>query len=66
MTALNSGLPEICKSRWDMPGGDGEQLIQSIQTKLMTLPDDTLVLPGHGPETTIGAERKGNPFLQEG
>ena len=57
-TLFNSSI-----GRWDMPGGDGEQLIQSIQTKLMTLPDDTLVLPGHGPETTIGNERQNNPFL---
>jgi len=50
--------------RWDMPGGDGRQLISAIMTKLMTLPDETVVLPGHGPETTIGNERRGNPFLQ--
>ncbi|MBI2850656.1 MAG: MBL fold metallo-hydrolase [Chloroflexi bacterium] len=50
--------------RSDMPGGNGQQLIDAIMTKLMTLPDDTLVLPGHGPETTIGAERENNPFLR--
>lgn len=58
-TLFNSSI-----GRWDMPGGDGEQLVKGIMAKLMTLPDDTLVLPGHGPETTIGQERKGNPFLQ--
>ena len=49
--------------RTDLPGGSYRQLIESIQTKLMVLPDDTIVCPGHGPETTIGAERIGNPFL---
>lgn len=41
-----------------------EVLLDSIRTKLLTLPDDTIVLPGHGPNTTIGAERVGNPFLK--
>ena len=50
--------------RSDMPGGDGYQLIESIRTKLLVLPDETVVLPGHGPETTIGAERQANPFLR--
>jgi hydroxyacylglutathione hydrolase len=49
--------------RTDLPGGSYRQLIESIQTKLMVLPDDTIVYPGHGRETTIGAERTGNPFL---
>lgn len=49
--------------RTDLPGGSYRQLIESINTKLMVLPDDTVVYPGHGPETTIGAERTGNPFL---
>jgi len=49
--------------RTDLPGGSYNQLMNSLQTKLMTLPDDTIVYPGHGPETTIGAERRGNPFL---
>jgi hydroxyacylglutathione hydrolase len=44
-------------------GGSHEVLIQSIQEKLLTLPDDTIVYPGHGPETTIGEERLNNPFL---
>jgi len=49
--------------RWDFPGGDERALFESIQTKLLALPDDTIVHPGHGPDTTIGEEREGNPFL---
>ncbi|MBM3290853.1 MAG: MBL fold metallo-hydrolase, partial [Candidatus Hydrogenedentes bacterium] len=49
--------------RTDLPGGSYPQLIHSIKTKLLTLPDDTIVYSGHGPETTIGAERRTNPFL---
>ncbi len=49
--------------RTDLPGGDSEQLIASIARELLSLPDDTTVYPGHGPATTIGAERRGNPFL---
>lgn len=49
--------------RTDLPGGDMRQLISSIRTRLLTLPDDTLVLPGHGPTTTIADERRHNPFL---
>ena len=49
--------------RCDLPGGSYSQLMNSIHTKLMVLPDNTIVYPGHGPETTIGAERQGNPFL---
>ncbi|MBN1862625.1 MAG: MBL fold metallo-hydrolase [Dehalococcoidales bacterium] len=49
--------------RSDLPGGSYRQLIESIHTKLLVLPDNTVVYPGHGPETTIGAERAGNPFL---
>jgi hydroxyacylglutathione hydrolase len=45
-------------------GGDYNLLINSILSKLMILPDDTMVFPGHGPETTIGAERRSNPFLK--
>ena len=40
-----------------------EQLVQSIRDKLLVLPDDTMVYPGHGPATTIGEERRNNPFL---
>lgn len=50
--------------RTDLPGGSYNKLMNSIQTKLMTLPDETIVYPGHGPDTTIGAERKGNPYLE--
>jgi glyoxylase-like metal-dependent hydrolase (beta-lactamase superfamily II) len=49
--------------RTDLPGGDYHQLLESIRTKLLTLPDDTVVYPGHGPATTIGDERNTNPFL---
>ena len=49
--------------RTDLPGGDFDTLISSIRTKLFTLPDDTVVYPGHGPTTTIGEEKKYNPFL---
>jgi hydroxyacylglutathione hydrolase len=49
--------------RTDFPGCSHQQLIDSINSKLMTLPDDTIVYPGHGPNTTIGAERQYNPFL---
>jgi glyoxylase-like metal-dependent hydrolase (beta-lactamase superfamily II) len=50
--------------RTDLPGGNYGQIIDSIQTRLLALPDETKVLPGHGPATTIGAERKSNPFLR--
>ena len=50
--------------RTDLPGGDHDQLLESIRTKLWPLPDDTVVYCGHGPTTTIGAERQSNPFLQ--
>jgi hydroxyacylglutathione hydrolase len=46
-----------------MPGSSRSQLINSIKTKLMVLPDDTIVYPGHGRETTIGAERRENPYV---
>jgi len=49
--------------RTDFPGCSYEELMDSIQNKLMTLPDETIVYPGHGPSTTIGEERRGNPFL---
>lgn len=50
--------------RTDLAGGSGNDLLGSIMTKLMVLDDDTVVLPGHGPQTTIGAERRSNPFLE--
>jgi len=49
--------------RTDLPGGDYETLIASIERELLPLPDDTIVYSGHGPETTIGRERQTNPFL---
>ncbi|KAA5547421.1 MBL fold metallo-hydrolase [Adhaeribacter rhizoryzae] len=50
--------------RTDLPGGNHQTLLQSIRTKLFTLPDEVTVYPGHGPSTTIGAEKKYNPFLR--
>jgi len=50
--------------RSDLPRGDHDELISGIKEKLFTLPDNTVVYPGHGPETTIGMEKKINPFLQ--
>ena len=50
--------------RTDLPGGSFEKIIHSLHNKLLTLPDDTLVIPGHGPTTTIGQEREHNPFLK--
>jgi hydroxyacylglutathione hydrolase len=58
-TLFNSGI-----GRTDLEGGDYGKLMDSIITKLMVLPDSTIVYPGHGPETTIGAEKKWNPFLR--
>lgn len=49
--------------RTDLPGGDGRRLLRSIHERLLALPDETPVLPGHGPETTIGEERRTNFFL---
>jgi len=51
--------------RTDLPGGDFDQLMNSIRTKLMALPDETLVYCGHGPSTTIGVERRMNPFVTQ-
>ena len=58
-TLFNFGI-----GRYDLPGGDYYQLMNSITTRLMVLPDETAVYPGHGPATTIGAERRANPFLR--
>lgn len=58
-TLFNYGI-----GRYDLPGGNYDQLMDSLQTKLMVLPDDTIVYPGHGPDTTIGTERRENPFLR--
>jgi hydroxyacylglutathione hydrolase len=50
--------------RTDLPGGDHEQILRSIPAKLLPLDDQTVVIPGHGPNTTIGRERARNPFLK--
>jgi glyoxylase-like metal-dependent hydrolase (beta-lactamase superfamily II) len=50
--------------RTDLEGGNFPQIIDSLHSRLLTLPDETEVLPGHGPATTIGEERRSNPFLQ--
>ncbi len=57
-TLFNFGI-----GRTDFPGGSMAQLLNNIHTKLLILPDQTTVLPGHGPATTIGTEREWNPFL---
>lgn len=51
--------------RSDFPGGDHDTLIRSVREKIFTLPDDTVVYPGHGPRTTVGAEKRHNPFFSE-
>ena len=50
--------------RTDLPGGDFDTLLASIRSQVLTLPDETRLLNGHGPETTVGEERRTNPFLQ--
>jgi len=50
--------------RGDFPDGDSDLLIESIKSKLLTLPDDTILYPGHGEKTTVGREKRYNPFLQ--
>ncbi|MGZ4812254.1 MAG: MBL fold metallo-hydrolase [Terriglobales bacterium] len=49
--------------RTDLPGGSLEKIMDSLNGRVMALPDETIVIPGHGPETTIGEERQSNPFL---
>lgn len=49
--------------RTDLPGGDHEQLIASVRRSIFTLPDDTVLFPGHGPATTVGREKRSNPFF---
>jgi glyoxylase-like metal-dependent hydrolase (beta-lactamase superfamily II) len=51
--------------RTDLPGGDTRKILTSIHERLLTLPDEVTVIPGHGSRTTIGAERDSNPFLQD-
>ena len=51
--------------RWDLPGGDGALLFDGIRSKLFSLPDSVRVLPGHGPATTIGIEKRTNPYVGE-
>jgi glyoxylase-like metal-dependent hydrolase (beta-lactamase superfamily II) len=51
--------------RTDLPGGDMSMMLRSLRDKVLPLPDETLVLPGHGPATTMARERRGNPFLLE-
>lgn len=58
-TLFNAGI-----GRTDFPGCSYKQLETSIRTKLYTLPDNTIVYPGHGPATTIGNEKRGNPFIR--
>jgi len=50
--------------RTDLPGGSWKDLIHSLRTRVLTCPDETLVLPGHGPRTTIAEEKENNPFLE--
>ena len=66
--AISSGdvLFQGSVGRTDLPGGSMPVLLESIRTRLLDLPDDTIVHSGHGPDTTIGAERRTNPFLTGG
>lgn len=57
-------LFELSIGRTDFPGGSHAQIIKSIREKLFILPDDVIVFPGHGPQTTIGLEKSNNPFLR--
>jgi hydroxyacylglutathione hydrolase len=50
--------------RTDLPGGNHEQLLKNIREKVYTLPLNTVVFPGHGPETTVGFEKENNPFVK--
>ncbi len=69
-TALDDGLAIVGDvvfqgsiGRTDLPGGDFQTLMKSIREEILTLPDDTVLYTGHGPPTTVGHERLGNPFL---
>ena len=71
--ALGDGEPDVLFTgdtlfagtigRTDLPGGSPSRILESIAAELLSLPDETVVLPGHGEATTIGAERRGNPYL---
>ena len=56
-------LFRYCIGRCDLPGSDGASLVRALQEKILVLPDETLVLPGHGDATTVADERVGNPYL---
>ncbi|MGH3742860.1 MAG: MBL fold metallo-hydrolase, partial [Micromonosporaceae bacterium] len=74
-TESDFDAPELCLSgdvlfagsigRTDLPGGDMPTMLRSLQQKVLPLDDAIVVLPGHGPATSIGQERRANPFLQE-
>ena len=49
--------------RTDLPGGSFDKIINSLHEQVLALPDETIVVPGHGPSTTVGEERENNPFL---
>jgi len=59
-------LFQMGMGRYDLPGGDGKALVESIHARLFPLPDETQVLPGHGDGSTIGWEREHNPFVRGG
>jgi hydroxyacylglutathione hydrolase len=63
IVASGDALFQASIGRTDLPGGNHNQLLESIHKKLLVLPEETLVLPGHGPATTIGQEMDSNPFL---
>jgi len=50
--------------RTDLPGGSYEKIMRSLHQRVLALPDETVVIPGHGPTTTVGDEREGNPYLK--
>ena len=74
-TPVAGDVPPLCLTgdvlfagsigRTDLPGGDGAAMRRSLRTKILPLADETVVLPGHGPQTTIGAERASNPYLRD-
>jgi hydroxyacylglutathione hydrolase len=50
--------------RWDLGGTSLADIVKSIETKLLPYPDESILIPGHGPQTSIGRERNGNPYLR--